>query len=292
MLCHIFSRGSILALFHTSLYPMPATRNDHHDVSPYLGHVERASRLNRMNGIAGFCPCCGYVGKMNSVLMKDLNRSRENAECPVCQARERHRLTCFEISRLDWGSKNIRLLHFGPQRQMEETLSKIVGIDQISMDFFQETETGRYQYSKKTHFGDVTSIPFPDAFLDAIIILHVLEHVPEVGAALVELRRVLKLSGLLIVEVPCSSERNDSRFCGTNSTAAERVSCGGQNDHYWNFSCAGFFALLKHASLNCTTPECSEIDMHGKRRVWNSDSGLCSKLHHKGMGIICRPSQM
>ncbi|NJN81942.1 MAG: class I SAM-dependent methyltransferase [Caldilineaceae bacterium] len=44
---------------------------------------------------------------------------------------------------------------------------------------------------------DVQSIPFDDASLDAVIANHMLYHVPDLSAALAEIRRVLKPDGRL-----------------------------------------------------------------------------------------------
>ncbi len=50
--------------------------------------------------------------------------------------------------------------------------------------------------------GDALALPFPDATFDRLIASEVLEHVPEDGAAIAELRRVLKPGGSLAVSVP------------------------------------------------------------------------------------------
>jgi SAM-dependent methyltransferase len=50
--------------------------------------------------------------------------------------------------------------------------------------------------------GDALALPFPDATFDHVIASEVLEHIPEDGAAIAELRRVLKPSGGLAVTVP------------------------------------------------------------------------------------------
>lgn len=50
--------------------------------------------------------------------------------------------------------------------------------------------------------GDATGLPFPDASFDALICSEVLEHLPDVNAALAEIRRVLKPDGRLCITVP------------------------------------------------------------------------------------------
>ncbi len=50
--------------------------------------------------------------------------------------------------------------------------------------------------------GDATRLPFADASFDRIIASEVLEHIPDDGAALAELFRVLKPGGTIAVTVP------------------------------------------------------------------------------------------
>jgi SAM-dependent methyltransferase len=52
--------------------------------------------------------------------------------------------------------------------------------------------------------GDIEQrTPFPDAFFDRVIVVHVLEHLCNLPAALDEIRRVLKPTGILSVVAPC-----------------------------------------------------------------------------------------
>lgn len=50
--------------------------------------------------------------------------------------------------------------------------------------------------------GDVLSLPLPDESFDRVIASEILEHVPDDGAAMAELSRVLRPGGLLAVTVP------------------------------------------------------------------------------------------
>lgn len=247
----------------------------------------------------GFCACCGFAGELINVYHTDSKSSRSNAECPICGARERHRVACLGLS-FKITSSTRRVLHFGPQMKMQSQIQGIRSIDQISMDFFQEAKTGKYRYSE-TLFGDVTNIPLPDEFVDLVIILHVLEHVPRIEIALAELNRVLKHEGSMIVEVPCGWHLPKSIFCGLNSTSEERIKCAGQNDHYWKYSCSDFFAMVNNASFRCTPSACSERDLVGDLSVHNASfkistdlhdtsaitQRICQQTYHRGVQAIC-----
>ncbi len=70
------------------------------------------------------------------------------------------------------------------------------------------------------HIGDATALPFADASMDVTLCLGVLEYVPEPQQVLMELRRVLRPGGRLIVSFPnrMSAFRRLSRV----ETAVER----------------------------------------------------------------------
>jgi SAM-dependent methyltransferase len=50
--------------------------------------------------------------------------------------------------------------------------------------------------------GDAYRLPFPDGAFDVVVCCEVLEHLPDVDAALAEMTRVLKSGGRLAVSVP------------------------------------------------------------------------------------------
>ncbi len=56
--------------------------------------------------------------------------------------------------------------------------------------------------SAKVVLGDALSLPYADETFDRVIASEILEHIPQDGAAIAELIRVLKVGGMLAVSVP------------------------------------------------------------------------------------------
>jgi SAM-dependent methyltransferase len=50
--------------------------------------------------------------------------------------------------------------------------------------------------------GPADDVPYPDNYFDAVLLLDVLEHVPDTGAVVREISRALRRGGALIVSVP------------------------------------------------------------------------------------------
>ncbi len=72
---------------------------------------------------------------------------------------------------------------------------RYVGLDSVA--------TGATLYrSRPDVFGDAGALPFPDDSVDAVLLLEVLEHLPDPRAALGEIARVLKPGGTLLLTMP------------------------------------------------------------------------------------------
>jgi SAM-dependent methyltransferase len=65
--------------------------------------------------------------------------------------------------------------------------------------------------------ADITSIPEPDGSFDGVFVFGILHHVPRWREALVELARVLRSGGVLLVEeIHGTAVRFEDRFLGTS----------------------------------------------------------------------------
>jgi SAM-dependent methyltransferase len=94
--------------------------------------------------------------------------------------------------------------------------------------------------------GDALDLPFPDGEFDRIVAAEVLEHIPDDGAAIAELVRVLRPGGALAVTVP---RWLPERICWALSDAYHEVE-GGHVRIYRGHELA---AKLERAGLRLTS---------------------------------------
>jgi hypothetical protein len=184
-----------------------------------LAKARRRWRLLRLRGDAVECPCCG--GRFASFMP---GRDPNNPICPRCGAQARHRalwLYLHERTALLDG-EGLRVLHFAPERALGERLATAPGIRYTSADLDAP--------DAMEHF-DITDIPHPDGSFDAILCIHVLEHVEDDRAAMRELCRVLAPEGFAIVLVPLDLERSETYEDPTITDPAERERAFWQSDH-------------------------------------------------------------
>lgn len=66
-------------------------------------------------------------------------------------------------------------------------------------------QTGNWDNTKLDIVSDITTIPLPDASVDAIMCTEVFEHIPDPIAAVKEFNRLLKPGGYLLITAPFAS---------------------------------------------------------------------------------------
>jgi SAM-dependent methyltransferase len=82
---------------------------------------------------------------------------------------------------------------------------RYVGLD------YPPTASHLYQ-TRPDVFGDAQALPFRTGTFDAVLLLHVLEHVPDPERAVAEAVRVLRAGGRVIVETPFVYPLHDAPF--------------------------------------------------------------------------------
>ena len=106
--------------------------------------------------------------------------------------------------------------------------------------------------------GHAADIPVPDESQDFVLSSHVLEHAPDLIGAFVEMDRVVKPGGYIIIIFPQPGAlKGDNRplstigdlwfahICQwTFDTAPENAAFGGSGGHYWKMRCDQFISLV------------------------------------------------
>ena len=181
-------------------------------------------RKQVLRGDNNFCPICGYEAL---TFLPYGVRKRPNAQCPGCKSLERQRLVWLYVQnhRLLEGCKS--LLHVSPEKVLFEKFRAISGLEYVPADKFDPG----YRYAAGTINLDVTDIQFPDNHFDAIMCIHVLEHVPADHKAMQELLRVLKPGGWAIILVPIDKNLQQTLEDPAIQTPEARLAAYGQEDH-------------------------------------------------------------
>jgi SAM-dependent methyltransferase len=148
---------------------------------------------------------------------------RTSASCPGCGSRERHRaLWLLFAERPDLLSRPRSLLHFAPEPFLAERLSSKLDLKYVTADL--DPRRGHLPL-------DVTDVALPDDTFDAILCLHVLEHVVEDRRAMRELHRILRPGGWLIVMVPLDLTRSETYEDPSITEPEDRLRAFRQFDH-------------------------------------------------------------
>ena len=143
------------------------------------------------------CPICGYEGHFTTVRRK--TGSRKYAECPSCNAFERHRLQYLVLEKIfstnDPGEMS--MIHFAPEQFFENYFRERIAAYETADLYMKDVD----------HIVDLQDLPFDDASYDFVFASHVLEHVPDDAKAIREIRRILRPGGLAVLPVPVVVER-------------------------------------------------------------------------------------
>lgn len=131
------------------------------------------------------CPVCGYEGPFSPV------RHKPEIWCPGCDSRPRHRLLKLWVEREMRLAAGARVVHFAAE-PFARAWFEARGAEYLTADIDE-----RHDLSL-----DIEAMALPDAALDMLIAVHVLEHVADDAKALAELFRVLKPGGQAVIMVP------------------------------------------------------------------------------------------
>lgn len=157
-----------------------------------------------------YCPIClchyqsfkDYTG-MYYIKGELIDHFTPNAICPGCGSDIRHRfILSFLEKKTNVLNANLKFLHFAPEKWIYDYIMKLKNIEYYPCDI----DPSKYEYSNILKV-DMTDIPFPDSHFDAVLSIHVLEHIKNDIVALHETYRVLKKGGWTLISTPIYGEK-------------------------------------------------------------------------------------
>ncbi len=134
---------------------------------------------------------CEACGARVAVMLPYGRPRRWGAQCPECQALERHRFHARLLRERCPPSGDALVV--APDPATLRVVEGIDGLDVTTTDLNRDDVTVR---------ADITALPFPDGSFRLVVCSHVLEHVPDDAAALGQLARVLHSDGVALIAVP------------------------------------------------------------------------------------------
>lgn len=147
--------------------------------------------------------------------------------CPVCTASYRTRAIKLVMDKYINMSISDKVLHIAPEKPLFYLLKKKFNNNYIPGDIDPKKYLG---YSNISRI-DLTNMDFNDCEFDFILCNHVLEHIQDDEKALNEIHRVLKPSGLALLQVPISKKLKNTFENPEIISAEDRLVNYGQHDH-------------------------------------------------------------
>ena len=224
-------------------------------VSNRLVDLALAARALPFVGTRYRCPCCGW--RLRSFTMGGPSlRTRHHGYCPRCNAKARHRRVWLYLQEhTNLFSEGVRLFHVSPKYGLSRRLSRMRNIHYIGADLGNRPNTVLTM--------DLTAVPLRSASVDAVICVHVLEHIDDDRAAMAEMHRILRPGGWALVSVPV---RLDQRTYEDASivTPSAREAAFGETSHvrYYGYDLADRLAA---AGFEVSLDLASDIDARTRR---------------------------
>lgn len=145
-------------------------------------------------GLRYTCPCCRW--RLRAFTHGGASfKARYLGYCPRCHAKARHRrIWLFLEQKTNLFTDPLRLLHVSPEYCFSRRFKKMNNLDYIGADLNECPNISIRM--------DLASTSIRSEIFDAIICIHILEHIEDDRVAMKELYRVLKPGGWAVVSVP------------------------------------------------------------------------------------------
>lgn len=149
----------------------------------------------------------------------------DHFECPRCGAHDRERHLFLFMTRAGMFEKlrGQSVVHFAPERHLSRIISAGAPARYVKCDLFPT--------SSEIERQDLLQMTFETGSVDLFIANHVLEHVDDDTIALSEIRRVLKVGGMAILQTPFSAKLEHTWADPGIADLHARREAYGQEDH-------------------------------------------------------------
>jgi len=124
---------------------------------------------------------------------------------------------------------------------------KVTGVDLSE----RALEIARSNGITDLHAGMLGDARFPDAMFDVVNLTHVLEHLPNPAETFVEIHRILKEGGEVIIAVPNFDGLGNRMFGARSNYDVPR--------HFYQFNSKSICILLEHNGFDVETIYCNDI---------------------------------
>jgi len=259
-------------------------------VSKIPTNVRLQIRRARFRGSEKHCALCNsHVNKFKDFGVKfEVVKRRQivgslpfpDDICPVCWGASRSRLiSLFLDKKLDLGRKRFKLLHIAPDLGIYYWLRHKKELDYVAGDL----EPENYSIVPNVQKVDITDMPFDRAEFDVVICSHVLEHVPEDRKAMLQIRKILKPSGVALFMVP---EATDGGGTDEDLTITDwqlrrdlyaqrnHVRLYGRDDFVTRLSSSGYF-VEGFDGFSDFPGEAQALSLNPKERLWVCAPASC-----------------
>ncbi len=192
----------------------------------YIGSVleiiKKQSFHNSKNAVE--CNLCHWKGSQFVNFYTGYGHVYRDAVCPRCYSHPRHRSYAISIRDIlaKFSCDEIKVLHFSPESQITEILCSDGRVNYLSVDI---------DHRKAMRKEDIRALSFRDNSFDFIVCMHVFEHIDEDRKAMREIHRVLKPSGVALLDVPIDYTRTDTYEDSSITSPEERTKEFLQWDH-------------------------------------------------------------
>ena len=202
------------------------------------------------------CPFCGrefgkfipYVNRYQISLTADIvsGQSIGANKCPCCHSYDRERGLYFYL-RDHIALAGRRVLHVAPEDSLHEFIASSGCAEYVCGDLDPRSY---YPVSSTIRKIDLLAIDYPDGHFDLAICNHMLEHIPDELAAMRQIFRVLRPSGIAILLAPIGAKLMTTHEDPSKQSPAERAEAFGQYNHVRIYAEADYLHRLRSVGFH------------------------------------------